>query len=620
MSLTSTSSSTKKTKDKIEVMSFHGDKCSGTEFINPNERVVGVLYTRGVISSGRNHYDTIWHIKKGQNHKRRTQHIEFEPVESENITAEENMKTQDIPVENIQNEHIFQQPKTKCSRLSLNRGRHQSLTSQQPTLFIDLMGSDDDDNRSGEWDIEIPPSPHDCIMLSHVKEEPIYLRNERNDKLFFNRNDDIVTHSEHSDSTYLTAEDTDPTDIKPLSLPTYIPNLEMPKCYTYPSTSTSSNCQEMASNFLDVDFDLDLLIWNISQGKPFPRWFFANMTPIEVPSLPLHIDGTAYYKIPATDSTWKTVMKDLRHFTMTTTSHEGFSGEVCNGQCYGSFVCRNDRCPFVLTSNNRVPNRVSWRTPCGHRKVKICCICDETANREGSGAHKMIKFNDTMSTTLTDHLGNHKCGLQVDMQKRNFLMKSRIQERKLAGSAKEVSLVEIGHFIESGQMELAKSKADDWVDHRAVKCQMNIVNSSGTGDHNSFDAVGRLKRKTDESDKYYIYSIGNSHFSEDATTDHIFKSSKEMAELAIAMDQDSPDNILQLENAYFDTTHTRVYGFKTFGLWLQHPAMKMMIHLASMEIRLENYIHIAVFFRLFNKMVAEVKGEENYKFKQCYFV
>ena len=169
-------------------------------------------------------------------------------------------------------------------------------------------------------------------------------------------------------------------------------------------------------------------------------------------------------------------------------------------------------------------------------------------------------------------------------------------------------------------MELAKSKADAWVDHRAVKQQINIVNSSGAGDHNSFDAVGRLKWKTDGSDKYYIYSIGNSNFSEDVTTDHIFKSSKEMVELAIAMDQDSPNNILQLENAYFDATHMRVYGFKTFGLWLQHPAMKMMICLASMEIRSENHIHNAAFFRLFNKMVGEVKGEENYKFKPCYFV
>ena len=134
------------------------------------------------------------------------------------------------------------------------------------------------------------------------------------------------------------------------------------------------------------------------------------MTPIEVPSLPLHIDGTAYYKIPATNSTWKSVTKDLWHFTMTTTSCEGFSGEVRIGQCYGSFVCRNERCPFVLTSNNHVPNRVSWRTPHGHRNVKICCICDETAMREGCGVCKMIEYNDTTSTALIYHLGNHKCG------------------------------------------------------------------------------------------------------------------------------------------------------------------------------------------------------------------
>ena len=33
---------------------------------------------------------------------------------------------------------------------------------------------------------------------------------------------------------------------------------------------------------------------------------------------------------------------------------------------------------------------------------------------------------------------------------------------------------------------------------------------------------------------------------------------KKMAEIAILMDVDGPENILQLENAYFDTTHTHV--------------------------------------------------------------
>ena len=105
-----------------------------------------------------------------------------------------------------------------------------------------------------------------------------------------------------------------------------------------------------------------------------------------------------------------------------------------------------------------------------------------------------------------------------------------------------------------------------------------------------------------------------------AGTDHIFKSSRKMAQLALQMDVDAEENILQLENAYFDATHTRVYGFKTFALWLLHPTMKQMIWLASMEIRSENHIHIAVFFRLFNRMLAEVKGEEGFMFKPRYFI
>ena len=36
--------------------------------------------------------------------------------------------------------------------------------------------------------------------------------------------------------------------------------------------------------------------------------------------------------------------------------------------------------------------------------------------------------------------------------------------------------------------------------------------------------------------------------------------------MALQMDVEGPENILQLENAYFDATHTRVYGFKTFTM------------------------------------------------------
>ena len=106
----------------------------------------------------------------------------------------------------------------------------------------------------------------------------------------------------------------------------------------------------------------------------------------------------------------------------------------------------------------------------------------------------------------------------------------------------------------------------------------------------------------------------------DDECDYVFKSSRRMAQLAIYMDQDGEENLLQMENAYFDATHSHVHGFKTFGLWLVHPTILQILRLASMEIRSEKYIHIAAFFRLFNKMLAEVKGEPGFMFRPRYFV
>ena len=47
-----------------------------------------------------------------------------------------------------------------------------------------------------------------------------------------------------------------------------------------------------------------------------------------------------------------------------------------------------------------------------------------------------------------------------------------------------------------------------------------------------------------------------------------------MTRIALAMDVDGPENVLQLENAYFDATHTRIYGSKSLGLWVFHPSQK----------------------------------------------
>ena len=170
-------------------------------------------------------------------------------------------------------------------------------------------------------------------------------------------------------------------------------------------------------------------------------------------------------------------------------------------------------------------------------------------------------------------------------------------------------------------MELAASEAECWVDKHAVKRQMDAHAPQAGADHNSFDAVGILRQTTDQKDKYYIYNIENKNFlefGELAGTDHVFKSSTNFL-LSFSMNEDAQENILQLGNAYFDSTHTQVYGFKAFGLWLTHPAMKQIIQLASMEIQSKNYVHVAVFFKLFNRMLPEIKDMPA-MFKPRYFI
>ena len=115
-------------------------------------------------------------------------------------------------------------------------------------------------------------------------------------------------------------------------------------------------------------------------------------------------------------------------------------------------------------------------------------------------------------------------------------------------------------------MDGARKECNTWVDRHAVERELQYSKPSHGIDNNSFDAVGIVKRKTDQGDPYYIYEIGNRNYTTEDVCDYVFKTSRRMVEMAISMAQDWPDNILQMENAYFDATHSRVHGFKTIGL------------------------------------------------------
>ena len=576
-----------------------------------SDRIVRVKFTHDNLYPGGNHYDAVVRL--------------MEPQTNLDLISDVASKMAKIPSKPEGNNFIdltvSDEEDTEITHTSLTYDKvKDELESSDQELSVHV--EDKRGNISSPYLVPMPPPNK-------------YLRPDPGQETSYSGTTESYTHS---DETYVSTDLTDPEpNSSPASTPASTPELERRNPYPrrnskrhktsghiQSSSATSSSASDAQYDLQDDDFfmadefEAKTLTSQISRGRPFPTWYFERTVPELVDAIPLDIDGTQLYRVKTTKNQLTKVTRDLRHFHMLTSSREGFVGERRIGTCQGSFVCRNKQCPFVRTSRHAVPNKVSWRYMKAKRNIRICNICDQVAQREGCGARKLIEYDYNTHFATIYHLGNHTCSLQLDQMKRNQVLMKRLQEKNPTGSAKEVGLREIGLLIESGEMDLAATEAENWVDRRAAKRQMEKLVPSAGHDHNSFDAVGIIKRTTDTRDKFYIYKIGNRNL--DCGSDYVFKSSRKMGEIALQMDVEGPENILQLENAYFDATHTRVYGFKTFAMWLIHPAMKQILRLASMELRSENYIDISLFLRLFNEMLAEISNRPGYKFNPRYFV
>ena len=64
-----------------------------------------------------------------------------------------------------------------------------------------------------------------------------------------------------------------------------------------------------------------------------------------------------------------------------------------------------------------------------------------------------------------------------------------------------------------------------------AKKVIDTQNPTFSLDENSFDTVGILKAETDKCDSFYIYQINNGRLNDG--TDYVFRSSREMALLAV---------------------------------------------------------------------------------------
>ena len=82
-----------------------------------------------------------------------------------------------------------------------------------------------------------------------------------------------------------------------------------------------------------------------------------------------------------------------------------------------------------------------------------------------------------------------------------------------------------------------------------------------------------------------------------------------MARMAINMDQKYPIRTHHRMNQHtLMALHNRCTGWKTLTLWVYHNAGRKLLRLATMEVKGETSENVALFWKLFNDVLAEVKG------------
>ena len=138
------------------------------------------------------------------------------------------------------------------------------------------------------------------------------------------------------------------------------------------------------------------------------------------------------------------------------------------------------------------------------------------------------------------HIGAHKCPLNQDTKIYRKQVRDAVLRNQGIG-AQSIQQAEVGQAVADSDIWEAWRRAMQ-LSYDNIRSEKAKISWERNSDKHSLEAVGTLKQATDKEDKYVIYKINNSQFN--GQPDYIFKSSAPMAQLAIDIDQDSPEHPL----------------------------------------------------------------------------
>jgi len=120
--------------------------------------------------------------------------------------------------------------------------------------------------------------------------------------------------------------------------------------------------------------------------------------------LPYDIDGVCVYELPYDKASMMTSIKDGRPWMQWNTSkRQGFNGVRRVASCEGTYVCKNERCPYFHSYNKQ--NKMQFKRLAKDNTVCGCCGYD--ADQVSCDAKKIWEFHS--ETVMIYHCGKHSC-------------------------------------------------------------------------------------------------------------------------------------------------------------------------------------------------------------------
>ena len=361
---------------------------------------------------------------------------------------------------------------------------------------------------------------------------------------------------------------------------------------------------------------------NEEERTTFPEHIFQDIQPEAVTFVPYNITGNHSYRIQVPSKKWHKYQDDGRWFRMNTSTMRKRRIVRKTGKCFGSFTCRNDRCPKYTSGKGR--NTYAF-TSVGLNLME-CKTCGDIAERDFCGALKLTKFHPEKSLLEVFYAGTHSCNLKVrtpysniSRSTKKYVLKPILQKNPKA-TIKEISEEAAESFLRMGNPTMAKEAVRLAQDKRFVaEMREEVLKLICDKDPNSFKSIDHLRENLKEYDPFFIYKLNDGSSNDEVS--YVFKSSKCAAELAIEMDCDDPDNksCLRDEPVYCDTMHSRVDRYKNVTAWVKNPITRSMMWIATMEVQNENTHTLELFFKLLNEILQKVTGNPHYKFNPYRF-